>query len=353
MVDGVSTIVLMSVLLSRTPIGTIDDAPRWVPRPAPGRAELLRDAVRRRLWSPLDIAIGLGGAIREMRAAGSDLDEALAAVWHNVRTGLSQAPATPLNGPIGPHRRVEWLVTDLEEFKAVKNSLGGSVNDVILATIAGAVRALLRSRQVKTDGLDFRVVAPVSVRAPEERGTLGNRASAWVLLLPIHTSNARERYDKVREVTAALRETRQAAGAELMLQMADWAGSNLMALGVGVMNRLLRPYNLVVTNIPGSREPFFLLEAPMIEAYPHVPLFPNQGLGIALSSYQGKLCWGCNADWDTVPDLDYFVRMLNRSFRELRDAAGLVKTMRKKAAARGNKVKGQNEKPEAEADATA
>jgi len=339
MVDGVSTIDLMSVLLSRAPIETVDDAPRWVPRPAPGGGDLLRDAVRRRAWAPLDIARSFSGAIREMRAAGSELEEALSAAWQNVRTGFARAPATPLNAPSGPHRRVEWLAMDLDEFKSVKNKLGGTVNDAILTTVAGAVRAFLRNRRISLDTLDFRVVVPVSVRAPEERGALGNRASAWVLSLPIQSGSPRERYERIREETGELKETKQAAGADLMLQVADWAGSNLMALGVGVMSRLLRPYNMIVTNIPGSQDPFFLLEAPMIEAYPQVPLFPNQGLGVAVSSYQGKLCWGCNSDWDSVPDLDYFMRMLVRSFRELRDAAGVTRTTRKKAGARAKKTK--------------
>jgi diacylglycerol O-acyltransferase / wax synthase len=355
MVDGVSTIDLMSVLLSRAPIETIDEAPRWAPRPAPGQAELLRDAMRRRALAPLEMARSVRNALREMRAAGSDLDEAFAAVWQNVRAGLSRAPATPLNVPIGPHRRVDWLTMDLDEFKAVKNSLGGTVNDVILATVAGAVRTFLRSRHIDTDDLDFRVVVPVSVRAPEERGTLGNRASAWVLSLPVQSSDARERYERVREETADLKETKQAAGADLMLHVADWAGSNLMALGVGVMNRLLRPYNLIVTNIPGSQEAFYLLGSEMLEAYPQVPLFANQGLGIAVSSYQGRLCWGCNSDWDSVPDLDYFVRTLARSFRELRDAAGVGKSPRKKSTARPKKAPVQDDKasPEDEAGATA
>jgi len=333
MVDGVSTIDLMSVILSRAPIEVIDDSPRWVPRPAPGSTDMLRDELRRRALAPASVARSIVSTVRDLRAAGSDVEEAFAAVWDNIRSGLSQAPETPMNGPTGPHRRVETLITDLEEFKRVKDQLGGTVNDVVLASVAGAVRSFLQYRRVDPDELDFRVVVPVSVRAPEERGTLGNRASAWVVPLPIQLADPVMRYARVQEITDELKEARQAAGADLMLKVTNWTGSNLMARGVGVMNRLLRPYNLILTNIPGAKKRFYLLQAPMLEAYPLVPLFPNQGLGIALSSYQGKLFWGFNSDWDTVPDLDHFVRDVVRSFHELRDAAAAKAAQKKQKAA--------------------
>lgn len=340
MVDGVSTVDLMTVLLSRTPKHTVDDAPRWIPRPAPGGNDLLREALLRRARTPIELMDGIGNAVQELREASSDLTS-LSAVWNTITTGLTRAPRTPLNAPIGPHRRVQWLSMDLDEVKDIKNRLGGTVNDVVLAIVAGAVRAFFKHRQFFADDVHFKVVVPVSVRPPEERGTLGNRASAWVTELPIHIADPATRLARVREATADLKESREALGAELMIKVADFAGSNLMSLGVGVMSRLLRPYNLIVTNIPGSQDPFYLLEAQMLEGYPLVPLFANQGLGIALTSYVGRLHWGLNADWDLLPDLDTFAEALQRSFEELKEAAAAtaprkaVRSRRAKAAARG------------------
>jgi WS/DGAT/MGAT family acyltransferase len=313
MVDGVATLDLMSVLLSRTPKEMIDEAPRWAPRPLPSARELLRDAAWRRLRTPLAVARGLGVAVGEWRA---DAEQGLAAVWDTIAAGLSAAPHTPLNGRIGPHRRVAWLTLELETAKTIKNRLGGTVNDVILATVAGAVRRFLLHRHCAVDDLDFRIVVPVSLRTPEERGTLGNRASPWIVALPVGEPDAARRFAAIRKATARQETNKQAAGAELMLQVADWAGSNLMALGVRVMNRL-RPYNLILTNIPGAQEPFYLMGARMLEAYPHVPLFHNQGVGIAVSSYLGQLRWGCNADWDLMPDLAEFTAALGAAFEEL------------------------------------
>lgn len=321
MVDGVSTVDLMSVLLSRTPKSTVDDPPRWIPRPAPSRAELVRDALWRRARAPMEIARGFGSALRALQE-GSELEHGLSAAWSTITAGLSRPPTTPLNGPIGPHRRIDWLRMDVREVREVKNRLGGTVNDVILATVAGAVRSFLKYRNASIEEIDFQVVLPVSIRSPEERGALGNRASAWVISLPIHIADPKRRFARVREATLDLKESKEAMGADLMMQVADWAGSNLMALGVGVLNRLLRPYNMVVTNIPGSRDPFYLLEARLLEAYPQVPLFADQGLGVAVSSYDDLLCWGLNADWDLVPDLTKFTEAIAMSFRELREAAG-------------------------------
>jgi len=338
MVDGVSTVDLMTVLLSRTPKHTVDDAPRWIPRPAPGGNDLLREALLRRARTPIELMDGIGNVVQELREVSSDINS-LSSVWNTISAGLTRAPRTPLNAPIGPHRRIEWLSMDLEEVKEIKNRLGGTVNDVILATVAGAVRAFFKYRQFFPDDLHFKVVVPVSVRSPEERGTLGNRASAWITELPIHIADPATRLANVREATADLKESREALGAELMIKVADFAGTNLMSLGVGVMNRLLRPYNLIVTNIPGSQDPFFLLEAQMLEGYPLVPLFANQGIGIALSSYVGRLYWGLNADWDLLPDLQTFAEALQRSFAELREAASAVKAPRARTPARAPRLK--------------
>ena len=184
--------------------------------------------------------------------------------------------------------------------KTIKTRLGGTVNDVVLATVAGALRRFLRRRRVPLDGLDFRTVVPVSVRGAEERGQMNNRASAWILSLPL-TERDRAGAARVRETTEHLKRTRQARGGQILADLSEVVGS-LTFLHVGVrLMHLLNPYNLIVTNVPGPPLPLYLLGARMVAGYPLVPLFENQGLGVAIFSYDDRLFWGFNADWDLVP----------------------------------------------------
>jgi WS/DGAT/MGAT family acyltransferase len=208
--------------------------------------------------------------------------------------------------------------------KDVKTRLGGTVNDVVLATVAGAVRRFLGRRRVALKGMEFRVAAPVSMRAPGDR-TLGNRTSVWLTGLPIDEGNPRRRLRAISETTRILKEGKQALGADLLIRVADWTGPAGAALGVRFANRV-SPYNLLVTNVPGPQFPLYLLGSRLLEAYPLPPLFENQGLAVALFSYDGGLYWGFNADWDLVPDLHRFVEDIATAFAELRRVAGLAQS---------------------------
>jgi len=316
MVDGISGVDVATVTMRTTPDATIERSRPWRPRRIPSGVELLREDVLRRASLPV---------IRSLAAAPanilrSDFTERLAAVWSTLRAGLRGAANTPLNQPTGAYRRFDWLSLDLADVKAVKAQLGGTVNDVVLATVAGAVRRFLQRRRVSVRGLDFRVAAPVNMRAPGDR-TLGNRASVWLTALPIDERDPRRRLAKVCELTTTLKQSKQALGAEVLMQVADWTGPALATLGARFASRV-SPYNLLVTNVPGPQFPLYLLGARLLEAYPLVPLFENQALGIALFSYAGRLCWGFNADWNLVPDLHAFVEDVEASFTELCRAAG-------------------------------
>jgi WS/DGAT/MGAT family acyltransferase len=194
------------------------------------------------------------------------------------------------------------------------------VNDVVLATVAGAVRRFLRRRRVSVRGLDYRIVVPVSVRAEGERGVMTNRASAWLMPLPIGEPDPRRRLAEVRATTVRLKASKQELGPEVLGRAIEYALPGILTLGVRLTARL-HPYNLIVTNVPGPQMPLYLLGAQLLAGFPQVPLFENQGLGVAISSYRGALCWGFNADWDLVPDLDVFVAAVAASFAELHHAA--------------------------------
>lgn len=316
MVDGISGVDVATVTMRTSPDATIEPRHAWRPRRVPGGVELLRNEVLRRAWRSLPTR----PVIRESFATPrSDLTDRLGAVWSALRAGLRTAADTPLNRATGAYRRFDWLSLDLAAVKEVKERAGGTVNDVVLATVAGALRRFLRRRRVALRKLEFRVAAPVNMRAPGDR-TLGNRASVWLMDLPIQEPDPCRRLAKVSAATSALRHNKQALGTEVLMQVADWTGPALVTLGARFASRV-NPYNVLVTNVPGPQFPLYLLGARMLEAYPLVPLFENQALGIALFSYAGRLCWGFNGDWDLVPDLHRVVEDVAESFAELRHAA--------------------------------
>jgi WS/DGAT/MGAT family acyltransferase len=318
MVDGISGVDLMKVLMSPAAEAPLlpDESPRFVPRPAPSALELLRHELERFVRLPFAAVRDVRGFVREADDARQEVLVRLRAAAETLGASLRSASPTPLNRPIGPHRRFGWMTMDVAEVKAVRRALGGSLNDVVLTIVTGAVRRYLERRGVRMQGLDFRVMAPVSVRATGQDGTLGNRVSAWVLPLPLDEDDPRDRLRRISERTSDLKESRSAVGAEMLTQVAEWTPSNLLALGARNVTRLL-PFNLVVTNVPGPQFPMYMAGARMLEVFPHVPLAGNLGLGIALLSYDGRIHWGFNADYDVVPDLEDFVSDTRDALAEL------------------------------------
>lgn len=317
MVDGIAGVDLMAALFRVTPDTAIDPAAPWTPRPQPGDGDLLRAEMRRRARLSAE---ALGSAARWLRGerSGTVVDR-LANVVDLIRTGLTRPAATPLNLPIGGNRRVRWLTLDLPAVKVVKNQLDGTLNDVVLTTVAAAIDRFLERRGVRPTE-DLRLGVPVNLQARDGNRGLGNHIWAWLVPLPAGMRGPIRRFRALQDATAALKRSQQALGGAVITSAFDWTSSNLMPLGAKLLHRL-QPYNLMVTNVPGPQCPLFLLGARIDELYPWVPLFENQGLAIALFSYDGKLFWSIGADWDLVPDVDVFVACLDEGFRELRQAA--------------------------------
>ena len=320
MVDGVAGVDILAALLGTEPISDMDPVAPWTPRPAPSEGALLAHGVLRRGRASVDALRGVRDALRSPAQAGREVGTRTAALVR-LLGHLGQAPSTPFNQPIGPHRRIDWLAFDLATIKAIRNRLGGTINDVVLATVAGAVGRFLARRRAELDA-EFRTVVPVSVRAADERGVPGNRVSVWLTTLPVREPDAARRLAIIRAMTAELKDTQHAMGATVLAQAAEWTTANLINLAAQFINRARR-FNLIVTNVPGPPVPFYLLDAPMVAAYPHLPLFENQGLGIALFSYAGTLFWGVGADWNQMPDLGEFMKEIAQSFDDLCSAAGV------------------------------
>lgn len=322
MVDGVSSVDLLNVLLTQHPVESFEPGRTYIPRPAPTEIDLLWEAAGTVARLPFEIGNNLTSLIEQTRDPRSDLRARLRALRSMLGTGL-RVSDTPLNKPVGPHRRFDWLAMNLEEIKGVKNRLGGTLNDVVLATVAGAVRRFLERRRVNCEQLDFRVMAPVSMRTEDQRGTLGNRVSAWIVPMPLDERDPQRRLARIRATTEQLKESKQALGAEVLAAVGEWTPSTILSLAAGMATRAL-PFNLVVTNVPGPQVPLYMLGARMHDNYGFIPLTDGLCLGVVLFSYAGKLCWGFTCEWDLLPDLHDFVLDIEKSFKELQSAAAAI-----------------------------
>jgi diacylglycerol O-acyltransferase len=321
MMDGEAGVDIANILLSTDPEHQpADEVPAYIPRPAPSALELVRDDWLHKARLPLQVARGLQHFVDETQSVAHELAIRVRALAALAGWAVRPTSETPINGPLGPHRRFEFLTMELDDVKAVRKALGCTVNDVVLTTVAGAVREFLIRRRVRPDEIDFRISAPVNVRQEEDKGRLGNRVSSWIVQLPVGEADPLKRMEVLREVTRELKASKQAIGVTMMMELAEWTPTLLISLGARAVSS---PINMIVTNVPGPQFPLYLLGAKMLGLFPVVPLLEGTGLAVGLFSYNGKVFWGFNADYGLVPDLPAFRRVLVASFRELQRAAGL------------------------------
>ncbi|HVP31900.1 MAG TPA: wax ester/triacylglycerol synthase family O-acyltransferase [Myxococcota bacterium] len=322
MIDGVSGVDLLSILMTPEPLEKIEAPPVWLPRRGPTALEYATSEAVARIAGAAHLVGAIGRVITDEGHARSELGERLAAAGRVVAHTLAGSTPTPLNRPVGPHRRFDWLPMSLDEVDFVRSRLGGSVNDVVLATVAGAMRRFLKhTRQTDVDRLRFKVMAPVSLRSAHEHTGTGNRVAAWFVPLPLAERDPVKRLAKVIETTADLKQRHEALGAETITQVVEWLGATPIALGGRFLQESQPPFNMVVTNVPGPRGPLYFLGARMLEAHPMVPLLGNLPVGIALFSYLRTLSWGFTADWELFPDLHDLVTAVEHAFGELRKRA--------------------------------
>jgi diacylglycerol O-acyltransferase len=322
LVDGVSGVDVLSVLFdtSPTPAPVAPSESEWVPRPLPTPAQLLADALIERATVPGEIVRGVRHALRGPRQLAQRAVEALSGLGAMASVGLAPAPPSPFNVRIGPHRRYRWVDADLGEVKLVKNVLGGTVNDVVLAAVAGALGAYMRRHGHDPEGLELRAMVPVSVRADIERGALGNRVAAMWAPLPVGVRDPARRLAIVGESMRELKESGQAVGAQVLTALSGFAPPTIMAQAARLQARQ-RLFNLVVTNVPGPQLPLYVLGRELLGLYPMVPLAENTALGIAIMSYNGRLGFGLTGDYDSMGDLDVLAGELSAAIAELVAAA--------------------------------
>jgi WS/DGAT/MGAT family acyltransferase len=322
LVDGVSGADITTVLfdVERDQVRPPEPDTEWMPAPEPTDADVVAEGIRDLAVTPFRVAGRVVGAVRSPGGTLAAAREAAEGVGEVAWGLLNAAPKTPLNQPIGPHRRLAWVPMELAELKAIKNALGGTVNDVFLAMMSGALARWLRSRGVRTQGLELRGCVPVSIRDEGEKGQMGNRITIMTAPLPVYADDPQERLRIVREAMRGLKDSKQALGAEVIAGLENFQPPTIFARA-SRLHFSTRAYNLLVTNVPGPQFPLYLLGRQLEELIPVAFLAPEQTLAVAIMSYNGKVNVSLIADYDSFPDLDELAGHVADCKAELLDAA--------------------------------
>jgi WS/DGAT/MGAT family acyltransferase len=347
LVDGVSGVDLATVLLDleRNQATPSTELEPWQPHPEPSGIELLLGGVRGLVGAALQLMErALEAATRPGRTVGA-LSDAAEGLGELIWAGLNPAPETPLNVEIGPHRRFSIVRQELAEYKQVKDVLGGTVNDVVLAVVSGALARWLRSRGVRTEGLEMRALVPVSVRTSDERHTLGNRLAAMRAPLPVYISDPVARLRFIKQAMDGLKESKQAVGARTLARVNNLAPPTILdqASRIQFSTRL---FNLLVTNIPGPQFPLYLLGRKLEDLFPVAFLPRNHALAVAIMSYDGGIDFGLLGDYDALPDIDEISAGIRESLDELLEAARKKTSGREPAAGNGTDTEAGKREPD-------
>jgi WS/DGAT/MGAT family acyltransferase len=341
LVDGVSGVDLATVLFDLTPVPPErTELPDWTPQSEPSQAQLIAEGIKGLVRRPVDVGRSALDAALHPEHTLQRVLEAAEGLGEVAWAGLNPAPDTPLNVPIGSHRRIAWVQTELEQFKAIKNSLGGTVNDVVLAVVTGALARWLRTRGVRTEGLELRAQVPVSIRSDDERDRLGNRIAVMRAPLPVYARDPVERLRIVREAMEGLKESKQALAAQVIAGLEDFAPPTLLSMA-SRMNWSTRLFNMIVTNVPGPQVPIYLQGRELLELVPVAFLPDNYALTVAAMSYNGKLDFSLLGDYDAMPDIDLVADYVEQSLQELLEAAGRPPRKRGEQAPNGRPPVGQ------------
>jgi len=327
MADGFSAVDIGALLFDpeSNPVPSREEQ-QWAPQPSPSSAALLGRAVLGIWGTARRIGRWLLGAARRPARARKRAADGLAGLWEVTWALTKPAPKVPLNVEIGPRRAFSWAGFALSDFKLIKNALGVTVNDVILAATAGALRRWLEDREVATEGMELKALVPVSIRTVNEQGELGNRLTAMRGPLPVGIADPVERLYAVHAGMDALKDSKQPLGAEAIWGLNDWFRDFAPVLlgPTAAINFSTRLFNLLVTNFPGPQIPFYLLGREVEGVFPIGFLARRHGLAIAIVSYNGKVGFGILADRDSIPDLEPLADYLREAVEELLAAARIA-----------------------------
>jgi diacylglycerol O-acyltransferase / wax synthase len=325
LVDGISGLDILTVLFAPEDEADASRSLDWRPRPAPSSESLLAEALVERATAPREVLRPLRALLRRPRQLAMGVFETAVGFGALAWAGLAPAPQTPYNrGGVGTNRRFTWVRADLDSVKAIKDALGGTVNDVILTIVTLGLREHLLSRGEDVEGLTLKAFVPVSVRADEQRGgeTLGNKVSGMIAPLPVGCADPARCLHTIAGAMRGLKDSGQAVGAQALTELSAIAPGALLHEGarLGVRQRFV---NLVVTNVPGPQFPLYLSSHELLDIFPLVPLGTNLNLGVAIVSYNGTINFGLVSDFDNVPDLELIADSFGDALARIAAAAGV------------------------------
>jgi WS/DGAT/MGAT family acyltransferase len=326
-VDGVRTIELGQLILDTVPQEVEPFVDTWTPRRQPSSAQLLLDAVGETVQRPAELVENLRSAANDAAATAEKLAGTVGGVVAGLRTVARLAPSGPLNVRVSGGRMFAVVRTRLKDYRKIRAEHGGTVNDVVLAAITGALREWLLSRgSVLTPETTIRSLVPMAVRDADtaEYSTpalLGNQVDAYLVDLPVGEDNPILRLHHIGHAMADHLDSGRSVGARALLTVGGFAPATLHSLGARAAGSFSgRIFNLVITNSPGPQVPLYAGRARMVEMFPVMPLVRNQALAIGVTSYDGGVYFGLNGDRKAVSDVDNLAGMIEESLEELKGA---------------------------------
>jgi diacylglycerol O-acyltransferase / wax synthase len=324
MVDGVSGADLIASLLDPSGDAPAPAHDAWAPAPEPSDAMLVAESLGRLAANPAEQMRALRSLVRTPRRAAAQLRETLDAL-RSLGHQLMPRPTLSIDGAIGPHRRWAAAHAELADIKEIKQTFGGTVNDVVLAVIAGAFRDLLAARSEDPDHAVVRSLVPVSVRTTGDRAP-SNQVTAMIAELPIGIADPLKRLESMRQQMEQRKQSHQTETTEGLTALAGLAAPSLLALGLRTAGAMAREFpqraiTTVTTNVAGPQHALYAAGRQMVAYLPFVPLAQGVRIGVAIMSYNGGVSFGVTGDYDTVPDLDRFCRSIETGISDLRDRA--------------------------------
>jgi diacylglycerol O-acyltransferase / wax synthase len=317
LVDGLSAIDIGQVLLDVDPEAPAPEGDDWSPRRLPSGLQLIRHALYEYVRRP-SAAIGTArAAVTDVRSTAARVGGAAGGLLRAARSAAFAAPRSPLNAPIGRQRRIAVARADLDDIKTIRKAHGGTVNDVLLTVLAGALREWLLSRgEPVVSGTAVRALVPVSLQDEDSGST--TRVSSHLVDLPVGEPSPWVRLSRLSYAMRGVTHHGQSVGADSLIALTGFAPPTLHALGARAARGLSRRlFNLIITNVPGPQVPLYAAGGRMSEVFPVVPLARGQGLSIGMTSYNGRIFFGLNADRDSVGDVDVLADLIEQEVTEL------------------------------------
>jgi diacylglycerol O-acyltransferase len=317
-IDGVSGLDILSVIFAPDCAGT---GLPWSAQPSPSSAGLVAQALIERATNVGELVRPLRGALSRPRRAFDRVVETAVCAGTMAWAGIKPAPSTPYNAQkVGPDRRFTWTRASLDDVKAIKNTLGGTVNDVVLTVVTLALRRHLARRGEDVDDLEIKAFVPVSVRPQDQHGSLGNQVSGMIARLPVRCAEPVECLAAIAAQMRVVKDSGQAVGAQALTELTGFAPPAAIQQASRLVTRQ-RFVNLVVTNVPGPQFPLYLEGRTLTDLFPMVPLGSNLNLGVAIVSYHGKLNFGLVGDFNALHDLEALAGDFVAGLNDLADAA--------------------------------